>query len=114
MNVHTKPQIITTDGKPAFAVIPWDEYLHLVNSSEKNVDSDILFPNDVVKANARGASLIKAWREHFNLTQKELSEKAGMIQSALARLENNNKTPRRSTLQKIADALGINVEQLME
>jgi len=25
MNVHIEPQIISYNGKPAFAVIPWDE-----------------------------------------------------------------------------------------
>ena len=114
MDVHTKPQIITSDGKPAFAVIPWDEYLYLVNSTEKENGVEFLFPNDVVKANARGSSLIKAWREHFNLTQKQLAEKSGMKQSALARIENSSATPRRKTLQKIAEALGLNVEQLIE
>ncbi len=114
MNAHINPQIITSDGKPAFAVIPWDEYLFLINSSAENTDSDLLFPNDVVKSNARGNSLVKAWREHFNLTQKELAERANMKQSALARIENNGTTHRKTTLQKIAEALGISVEQLME
>ena len=114
MNVHTKPQIITAEGKPAFAVIPWDEYLALVNSKTTNTDSDLLFPNEVVKANARGDSLIKAWREYLGLTQKKLSEKAGMKQSALARIENSSGTPRLKTLHKIAEALGISVDLLID
>ena len=73
-----------------------------------------LFSNDVVKANARDSSLMKAWREHFNLTQKQLAEKSGMKQSALARIENSSTTPRRNTLLKLAEALGLNVEQLID
>lgn len=56
MNVHIKSQIITSEGKPAFAVIPWDKYLLLLNSSEQKVDKNLLFQNDIVKANARGVS----------------------------------------------------------
>lgn len=114
MNEHTDPQIITKNGKPVFAVIPWDEYQVLVRNQATPDESDIWFPNEVVKANVRGDSLIKSWREYFKLTQAKLAEKAGMKQAALARLETNNTTPRKSTLAKLADAMGISVEQLIE
>jgi predicted transcriptional regulator len=114
MDEHTDPQIITQNGKPAFAVIPWDEYQALVRNQVDPDEFDIWFPNEVVKANVRGDSLIKAWREYFKLTQAELAEKAGMKQSALARLESSSSTPRKSTLVKLAEALGISVDQLIE
>jgi len=114
MNEHTDPQIITQNGKPSFAVIPWDEYQTLLRNQVAADESDIWFPNQVVKANVRGDSLIKAWREHFKLTQAELADKAGMKQSALARLESSSSTPRKSTLAKLAEALGISVNQLIE
>lgn len=114
MNEHTDPQIITQNGKPAFAVIPWDDYQTLVRSQVTPDEPDIWFPNEVVKANVRGDNLIKAWREHFKLTQAELSKKAGMKQSGLARLECGSTTPRKSTLIKLAEALGISVDQLIE
>lgn len=116
MNAHTDPQIISQNGKPAFAVIPWNEYQALIrirNQIELD-ESDVWFPNEVVKANVRGDSLIKAWREYFKLTQTELAAKAGMKQSALARLETSSVTPRKSTLVKLAKAMGISVEQLIE
>ena len=114
MNEHTDPQVITQNGKPAFAVIPWDEYQTLVHNQVTPDEPDTWFPNEVVKANVRGDSLIKAWREYFKLTQAELAKKAGMKQSALARLECSNASPRKSTLTKIADAMGISVDQLIE
>lgn len=114
MNEHTDPQIITKNGKPAFAVIPWHEYQTLVRNQVTIDESDIWFPNEVVKANVRGDSLIKAWREYFKLTQAELAKKAGMKQSALARLESSSSIPRKSTLAKLAEALGISVDQLIE
>lgn len=114
MSTRTDPQIISQNGKPAFAVIPWNEYQALIQKQIELDESDVWFPNEVVKANVRGESLIKAWREYFNLTQAELAAKAGMKQSALARLESSKKSPRKATLSKLADALGISVEQLID
>ena len=114
MNAHTDPQIISHNGKPAFAVIPWNEYQKLIHSQIESDESDVWFPNDVVKANVRGDSLIKAWREYFKLTQAELAAKTGMKQSAMARLESNSVNPRKATLAKLAQAMGINIEQLID
>ncbi len=111
MNAHIEPQVISFGGKPAFAVIPWDEYQKLIANRQ---ESDIWFPNDVVKANSRGASLITAWREHFVMTQEELAAKSGMKQASIARLEKGHAGARRSTLARIAAALGIMVDQLVE
>jgi len=114
MSGHTDPQIIVQNGKPAFAIIPWDEYQELIHNQIEADEADVWFPNEVVKANVRGESLIKAWREYFKLTQEELAAKAGMKQSALARLEKSSVIPRKATLIKLAEAMKIGVEQLMD
>ena len=114
MSVHTDPQIIIHNGKPTFAVIPWDEYQELIHNKIDPDEADVWFPNEVVKANVRGEGIIKAWREYFKLTQAELAVKAGMKQSALARLEKSSTNPRKATLRKLAEAMGINVEQLID
>ena len=115
MSTHIKPQIIISEGKPAFAVIPWKEYQTLLNhTAEENTDSHILFPHEVVKANARGDCLIKAWREYLGFTQLEIAEKTGMKQSAIARIESSQTLPRKSTLKKIAEVMEIDIEQLIE
>ncbi len=106
-------QIIEQGGKPAFAVIPWDEYQVLVDGIEPD-ESDVWFPHEVVKANVRGDSLVKAWREYLGLTQAELAAKAGIKQPALARIERPDANPRKSSLIKLADAMELTVEQLIE
>jgi len=106
-------QIIEQGGKPAFAVIPWDEFQALLEGVEPN-ESEVWFPNEVVKANIRGDSLVKAWREYKGLTQAELAAKAGIKQPALTRMEKPDANPRKSSLIKLADAMGITVEQLIE
>lgn len=112
MSALTDVTIIKQHGKPAFAVIPWDTYQALTKAVP--AEADVYFPNEVVKANVRGDSLIKAWREYKNMTQEELAEKAGIKQPALARMEKPDAAPRRSSLLKLATALEITVEQLME
>jgi DNA-binding XRE family transcriptional regulator len=114
MTELTKPQIIIQNNEPTFAVIPWIEYEYLVKNLSALEESDVWFPNDVVKANIRGDSLIKAWREYFGLTQGELSKKAGIKQPALARLEKSDANPRKSSLKKLADAMDITLGQLLD
>ncbi|MCL2694181.1 MAG: helix-turn-helix transcriptional regulator [Oscillospiraceae bacterium] len=53
--------------------------------------------------------LIEA-RETKGLTQKALAEKAGIKQSAVARLENMNATPQIDTLFKVLKPLGYTLE----
>ncbi len=112
MSGHTETVIIRQNGLPAFAVIPWDEYQALLEANGK--EADVYFPHEVVKANARGSSLIKAWREYKGMTQKELAQKIGIKQPALARMEKQGVTPRRGSLVKLAKALGIVPEQLID
>jgi DNA-binding XRE family transcriptional regulator len=111
MTALTDPQIIMSDGKPAFAVIPWDEYQEL--SHQYAIDDETWIPHEVIKATLlEDVSLIRAWREYLNLTQQELAERAGISQPALARIEKTDAKPRVSTLIKLAAALDISIDQL--
>ncbi|MCL2147417.1 MAG: helix-turn-helix transcriptional regulator [Synergistaceae bacterium] len=49
---------------------------------------------------------IIAARLEQNLTQKELSERTGIRQSNISRIENGNSSPTVATLQQIADGMG--------
>jgi len=53
---------------------------------------------------------LRRMRKSVGLTQKELAKKAGVSQSLIARIETKSVDPRLSTLQKIVDALFIEVE----
>jgi len=113
MNAHIEPQIIMQDGKPAFAVIPWEQYQELTRYDPE--ETDVWVPHEVVKANViNGATMIRAWREYFGMTQQELARLAGMTQPALARLEKSDAKPRIGTLKKIATAMDITLEQLTD
>ncbi|KRP41284.1 Helix-turn-helix domain-containing protein [Pseudomonas libanensis] len=101
----TAVQIIhNTEGKPAFVVIPYEHYVSRQNDPN-------LIPHAVVSRLVDGATPIRAWREHLNLTQEEVARRLGISQPAFAQQEAVNK-PRRTTREKIAKAFGINASQL--
>jgi len=57
--------------------------------------------------------MVAAWRRYLGLTQVQVAKRIGITQSAYAQQEAARK-PRQATLDKIATALGITVEQLSE
>jgi DNA-binding XRE family transcriptional regulator len=104
-------QIIRQGGKPAFAVVPYDKWLELTSSEDEN----IYIPHEVVGYQLKqGLSLIAAWRKHLDITQKELAAKTGMTQPAIAQIEKIDSKPQGKTLEKIAMAMGLDVEQLTD
>ncbi|MDA8484610.1 helix-turn-helix domain-containing protein [Pseudomonas resinovorans] len=106
MNEPTSVQIINgPDGKPAFVVIPYEEYI-----AQRRLDEDLI-PHDVVSRMVDGATAIRAWREHLGLTQTEVADRMGITQSAYAQQESSSR-PRKATRERIAKALGIAQDQL--
>lgn len=115
MKGHTNHQIIKgADGSPAFVVIPYSEYLETFEPEGKP-DDEITIPHAVVKLHIKnGYSMIRAWREHLGFTQAEAAKKIAVSQSAFAQMENADGNPRTGTLKKIAEAFGLELEQLQE
>lgn len=56
---------------------------------------------------------IKKLRKRFKISQTNLSAKAGISQPYLHDLENNKRGAKPETLQRIADALGVDVSELV-
>jgi predicted transcriptional regulator len=106
MNGPTNIQVINgLDGKPAFVVIPYGDYI-----AERNVERELI-PHDVVSRTVDGATPVRAWREHLGLTQAEVAKRLGISQSAYAQQEVSERL-RKVSREKIAAALGITQEQL--
>lgn len=57
--------------------------------------------------------LIKAARRKAGMTQKELGAKLGVAYQTLAQWENDLRNPKLDTLQRIASALGVPVQELI-
>ncbi len=49
-------------------------------------------------------------REKSGMTQKELSEKTGITQADISRLENGNANPSLKTLQRLAEGMGMTLK----
>ncbi|GEM_PF-104162 len=100
--------ILGDDGKPAFVVLPYADFVKL-----PGVVRPGMIPNAVVgKRVMDGVSMLQAWREYLMLTQTDMAERMGISQAGYAQIE-AAKRPRKATLQKAADALGIMLEQLV-
>ncbi|MBI3370327.1 MAG: helix-turn-helix transcriptional regulator [Betaproteobacteria bacterium] len=83
MNAPTNIHILKdAKGKPAFAVIPYREYLTLSRLRAPPI------PNAVVgKVINKDMTPVRAWREHLGLTQSEVARRLGISQSAYAQQE---------------------------
>ena len=58
---------------------------------------------------------LKYYREQIGLSQIDLSEKSGISQASIARIESGKqKNLKRETMKRLADGLGISLTQLME
>jgi predicted transcriptional regulator len=112
MNEPTNIQIINQDGHPAFVVIPYDDYVRACRKTPRIPESGNI-PNDVVWLSVeKGYSLARAWREYLGLTQAEVAAKMGISQAALSQMESGEKKLRKASLEKLAKALGVTVEQV--
>ncbi len=108
MNARTDFQIIhDADGRPAFVVVPYAEFVARYMPRQDGI------PHAIVRRNLiDGVPMVRAWREHLGLTQTEVARRAGMSQAALAQIESGEHRPRKATLEKLAEALGITADQL--
>jgi DNA-binding XRE family transcriptional regulator len=116
----TKIQTIYQDGVPAFVVLPFADFAreHPVEAAgiprpSPRIPEGDAVPHQVVDLHIEHEmSYIRAWREYLGMTQAEVAEKAGMSQAALSQMEAGGKRLRRTTLEKLAKAMGLNVSQL--
>jgi DNA-binding XRE family transcriptional regulator len=113
MKTHIEYQTIDYQGNPAFVLVPWDDFnrIRLLLDGDKIRSTGI--PQAVVEAHIlREMPMTRAWREHLGITQRELAARMGVSQAAVAKLEKPSARPRRATLEKIAEAFGISIENL--
>ena len=117
MNLH--PTIVEADGKPAFVVLPYAEYLELTRAhvaperSDARIPADGSIPHEVVLLmTEHDWSIIRAWREYLGVTQTEMAARLDIRQPSYAAMEATDARPRRATRERIAVALGLHFEQL--
>lgn len=113
MSEHTRHQIIhDSAGQPLFVLVPFEEYERIVGTLAAQAPR---IPHVVVRAMVKERkSAIRAWREHLGLTLEEVAARMGVTKATLSEMEQLGRSPRKSTLERIAAALGIYWEQLRE
>ena len=122
-----KIQLIERNGKPEWAVLPYEEYLHLVEQAEMLEDirdydaakaaiergEEELIPSEVVFAILDGGNPIKVWREFRDMSQQQLAEIAGISKPYLSQIENDKRRGTTEVITTIAKALKISVDELV-
>ncbi|HUS83506.1 MAG TPA: helix-turn-helix transcriptional regulator [Anaerolineales bacterium] len=122
MNVH----IINKDGRPEWAVIPYEEYIRLRDEAEMLQDvadydaakealeqGEELIPSEVTFAILNGENPTRVWRNYRALTQQELADRAGISKPYLSQIETGKRTGTAEVLAAIANALGVTLDEMM-
>jgi DNA-binding XRE family transcriptional regulator len=119
-------QVITKDGQPEWAVIPFAEYQRMREALEMLADirafdeakariaeGEELVPSAVTYAILDGANPIRVWREYRGLTQQQLADKAGISKPYLSQLESGKRTGTTEVLHSLAQALDLSLDDLV-
>ena len=120
-------QIIQKDGKPEWAVLPYEEYkrlladvemLHDIRAYDKvkqalAVGEEELIPDYMVGKLLDSENPIRVWREYRALTQAELAQAAGISTAYLSQLESGKRVGTADVLSRIAQSLNVTVDDII-
>lgn len=120
-------QVIKRNGKPEWAVVPYEDYLQLIEQAEMLQDirdydtvtealkqgSEELIPSDVVYAILDGGNPIRVWREYRGISQQELAEGVGISVPYLSQLETGKRKGSLDVLAAVANVLHITLDELV-
>ncbi len=116
-------QILEKDGKPEFAVLPYDEYQRLVEVAEDRADLTLFheamahdeesLPAEVVNRLLDGESPITVWREYRGLKSNELAAATGLTPGYISMLESGDREGTVNSLRAIAKALNVSMDDLI-
>ena len=113
-------QVITSRGKPRFAVVEYQIFMKMLEQVENQNKSGVARttrqrkePTARELTRLMRSNPIKGWRLFRNMTQAELAEKTGLKQTHVSLMEANKIKPRKNTLEKLAVALICDVDDLV-
>lgn len=121
--MSARHQIIYHQGKPAYVLVPIDEWTQLLERLEDLDDERALaewrarpdretFPAAVVDALLAGESPIRVFREHRGLNRRQLAEACGLAEMYVYQLEAGRRRGSVDVLRRIAKALGVDLDTL--
>ncbi len=116
-------QVIEKEGKPEFAVLPFEEYEMLLERLEDLEDARDLreyrtnpgesFPTAFADRLLEGENPIKLWREYRGMTQGALAEKVKVTAAHISQIESGKRECSVKLLQSLAKTLNIDMELLL-
>ncbi len=120
-------QVLAKNGKPEWAIIPFDQYEDLISSAEmlldiqdydqakqRIADGEEMIPSEVVYALVDGQNRVRVWREYRGLTQQALADQAEISTSYLSQIESGKRTGTAAVLGRLAAALNLDIDDLIE
>jgi len=119
-------QIIEKDGKPEWAIVPYDVYERLLADAEilhdirdyeaakrRIEEGEELVPSQLTYAILDGQNPIKVWREYRGLTQKQLADLSGISKAYLSQIETGKRTGSTEVAARIAKALHLLLDDIV-
>ena len=119
-------QFIEKDGRPEWAVVPYEEYQRLLTDSEMLQDvrdydaaklaianGEELIPSKVTYALLDGENPLRVWRKYRGLTQQQVARAAGISKPYLSQLELGRRKGTAEVLQAIAKVLNVSLDDLV-
>lgn len=104
-----KVQVITREGQPEYAVLPWEEYQALLKAAGRDGQDQVpasasqqpggLYPERIVRL-----------REGLGMSQADLARRVGISPSYLAMIEQGEREPSDAIRHSLARALGLGTE----
>jgi DNA-binding XRE family transcriptional regulator len=82
--------------------------------AERGGPVEVTIPIEVIEAKRDGAHPIKAWREYRDWTQLHLASLSRVGRDLIAQIETRRKQGSVATLDRVARALGVPIEALIE
>ncbi len=118
--------IADAEGKPAFAVLPYEEYRALIEALEDSEDIEALqrsaheraegrefIPDAVLGRLLDGDNPVRVWREYRGIPVSELAAQCEVTPSAISQIESGRRSPSVDLLRRLGHALNIDLELLV-
>lgn len=119
-----KIQIIEKKGKPAFAVVPIDEWRRITEALEDKVDIAAVrrsidsnedgIPLDVVDRILDGQNSLKVYREWRGITQAVLAKRVGSSTAYISQIETGRRQMGKALIKRVAMTLRLPVSLLLD
>jgi DNA-binding XRE family transcriptional regulator len=120
-------KILESKGKPAFAVLPYDEYIALRELAEDAEDAAALarfakryasgkeetVPVEVVDRLIAGEAPLRVWREFRGMTAAQVAAAVQITPAHVSKIESGKGEPSVALLKKLTRVLRVEMELLV-